>query len=257
MATEPPRTGTQAVERALAVLRVLEEGDDTLPLTTLAERAGLTVSTAHRLVRALCDAGILRQDVQSERYGFGPRLVALGQRAEASLGLAAARPALERLAVDSGESVNLGVLDGAEVVVLLCIASSRRLRFDQEAGSRVPAYASAMGKSLLAFTGSLDEVVESLPDLAALTGHSITSRRALRAELTHVREQGWALNDEEREEGVRTVAAPVLGADGRARAAIAVQGPTVRMTDDRLPELAALVRSTAADVAQGVALDNM
>jgi DNA-binding IclR family transcriptional regulator len=245
-----PRTGTQAVERALAVLRVLEDGDHALPLTTLAERAGLSVSTTHRLVRALCDAGILRQDALTERYGLGPRLVALGQRAEASLGLAAARPALERLAVDSGESVNLGVLDGAEVVVLLCIASSQRLRFDQEAGSRVPAHASAMGKSLLAFAGPLDDVVDALPELAALTGHSITSRSALRSELDHVKEQGWALNDEEREAGVRTVAAPVLGPDGRARAAIAVQGPTVRMTDERLPELAALVTATARRVVE-------
>lgn len=250
MGAEGPRTGTQAVERALAVLRVLEDGDDTLPLTTLAERAGLSVSTTHRLVRALCDAGILRQDVLTERYGLGPRLVALGQRAEASLGLAAARPALERLAVDSGESVNLGVLDGTEVVVLLCIASSQRLRFDQEAGSRVPAHASAMGKSLLAFTGPLDDVVDGLPDLAAITGHSITSRAALRSELEHVKAQGWALNDEEREAGVRTVAAPVLGPDGRAHAAIAVQGPTVRMTDDRLPELADLVTATARRVVE-------
>jgi DNA-binding IclR family transcriptional regulator len=250
MAPEPPRTGTQAVERALAVLRVLEEGDDALPLTTLAERAGLSVSTTHRLVRALCDAGILRQDELTERYGFGPRLVALGQRAEASLGLAAARPALERLAVDSGESVNLGVLDGAEVVVLLCIASHQRLRFDQEAGSRVPAHASAMGKSLLAFSGPIDDVVDALPDLAAITGHSITSHRALRRELSQVREQGWSLNDEEREEGVRTVAAPVLDRRGVARAAIAVQGPTVRMTDDRLPELAGLVKATAERVVE-------
>jgi DNA-binding IclR family transcriptional regulator len=254
---EAPRTGTQAVERALAVLRVLEDGPDTLPLTALADRAGLSVSTTHRLVRALCDAGILRQDVQTERYGFGPRLVALGQRAEASLGLATARPALERLAIDSGESVNLGVLDGAEVVVLLCIPSTQRLRFDQEAGSRVPAHASAMGKSLLAFGDPSAEAVDRLPDLAALTGHSITSRRKLRTELAAVREQGWSLNDEEREAGVRTVAAPVLGADGRARAAIAVQGPTVRMTDERLPELEALVQATAATVAKGLVLDDL
>jgi DNA-binding IclR family transcriptional regulator len=257
MAAEGPRTGTQAVERALAVLRVLEEGADTLPLTVLAERAGLSISTTHRLVRALCDAGILRQDSLTEQYGFGPRLVALGQRAESTLGLAAARPALERLAVDSGESVNLGVLDGAEVVVLLCIASSQRLRFDQEAGSRVPAHASAMGKSLLAFAGPIEEVVDALPDLVALTGHSITSHEALARELASVRSQGWSLNDEEREAGVRTVAAPVLGADGRARAAIAVQGPTVRMTDERLADLAALVQATADDVARGVVVDQM
>ena len=166
MVDEAPRSGTQAVERALAILRVLEQGPDTLPLTELADRAGLSASTTHRLVRALCDAGILRQDLRSEQYGLGPRLVALGQRAEATLGLADARPTLEQLAVDTGESVNLGVLDGAEVVVLLCIPSAQRLRFDQAAGSRVPAYASAMGKALLAFTADPEATVRGLPDLA-------------------------------------------------------------------------------------------
>lgn len=252
MVDEAPRSGTQAVERALAILRVLEQGADTLPLTELADRAGLSASTTHRLVRALCDAGILRQDLRSEQYGLGPRLVALGQRAEATLGLADARPTLEQLAVDTGESVNLGVLDGAEVVVLLCIPSAQRLRFDQAAGSRVPAYASAMGKALLAFTADPEATVRGLPDLAALTGHSITSRDGLRAALDAVRDQGWAINDEEREAGVRTVAAPVLGPDGTAQAAIAVQGPTVRMTDNRLPELAAAVRVAADAVAGGL-----
>lgn len=252
MEGDAPRTGTQAVERALALLRVLEQGPDTLPLTDLAEQAGLSASTTHRLVRALVDAGILRQDPRTEQYGLGPRLVALGQRAEATLGLAGVRPTLEQLAVDTGESVNLGVLDGAEVVVLLCIPSAQRLRFDQAAGSRVPAHASAMGKSLLAFTADLTATIDALPELAALTGHSITSREGLRAALDAVRADGWSINDEEREAGVRTVAAPVIGPDGTARAAIAVQGPTVRMTEERLPELAAAVRAAAAAVAGGL-----
>jgi len=167
-------------------------------------------------------------------------------------GLADVRPTLERLAVDSGESVNLGVLDGAEVVVLLCIPSAQRLRFDQTAGSRVPAHASAMGKSLLAFAADPEATIDALPDLAALTGHSITSREDLRSALDEVRERGWSLNDEEREAGVRTVAAPVLGPEGTAQSAIAVQGPTVRMTDDRLADLAGLVRAAAAAIAGGL-----
>jgi IclR family acetate operon transcriptional repressor len=244
-----PRTGTQAVERALAVLRALEDGPPSISLTDLAKRTKLSPSTTHRLLRALCDEGLLRQDPASERYGFGPRLVVLGERAAAALGLAGARPILEGLAQASGESVNLGLRDGDEVLVLMCIPSSQRLRFDQEAGSRVPLHASAMGKALLAFDPHPDVTLDALPRLARLTGSTITSRSDLRAELDQVRARGWALNDEEREPGVRTVAAPVMAGDGTARAAIAVQGPAVRMADERIEQLAPIVRAAAAEVA--------
>jgi len=249
VADQGPRTGTQAIERALSVLAVLESGADTATLTELANGTGLSPSTTHRLARALCEADFMRQDPATERYGFGRRLVTLGQRASNALGLGAARVTLEALAADTGESVNLGVRDGDEVVVLLDVASAQRLRFDQEVGARVPVYASAMGKALLAHADDPDAVVAALPRLAKLTGSTITSRSALRAELDEVRERGWALNDEEREAGVRTVAAPVLDPSGHSVAAIAVQGPTIRMTDDRLDEVAARVQRAAADVA--------
>jgi IclR family acetate operon transcriptional repressor len=244
-----PRTGTQAVERALAVLRVLEDGPPTMSLTDLARRTKLSPSTTHRLLRALCDAGLLRQNTDNDHYGLGARLVVLGERAAAGLGLAAARQVLDRLARMSGESVNLGLRDGDEVLVLMCIASTQRLRFDQEAGSRIPVHASAMGKVLLAFDPRPDDVLRSLPRLARLTGSTITSRTALRDELDDVHGRGWAVNDQERDPGVRTVAAPVLDRDGSARAAIAVQGPAVRITDDRIAELVPLVRAAADEIA--------
>jgi IclR family acetate operon transcriptional repressor len=244
-----PRTGTQAVERALAVLQVLEDGPPTMSLTDLARRTKLSPSTTHRLLRALCDAHLLRQSPDNDHYGLGARLVVLGERAAAGLGLAAARPALDRLARATGESVNLGLRDGDEVLVLMCIPSTQRLRFDQEAGSRIPVHASAMGKVLLAFDPHPDDVLRSLPRLARLTGSTITSRTALRDELDEVHERGWARNDQEREPGVRTVAAPVLDRSGTARAAIAVQGPAVRVTDERIDELVPLVRTAAEEVA--------
>ena len=249
MADQGPRTGTQAIERALSVLAVLESGADTATLTELAHGTGLSPSTTHRLARALCEAGLMRQDPDTERYGFGRRLVTLGQRAATALGLGAARVTLEGLASATGESVNLGVRDGDEVLVLLGVSSAQRLRFDQEVGSRIPAYASAMGKAMLAYADDPDAVVAALPRLAKLTGSTITSRPALRAELDDVHERGWALNDEEREAGVRTVAAPVLDRSGHSIAAIAVQGPTIRMTDDRLAEIASLVQGAATEVA--------
>ncbi len=242
-----PRTGTQAVERALAILGALEQGDDAMSLTELALVTDLSPSTTHRIARALCDASILFQDPTTERYGFGPRLVSLGARAAATTGLAAAREILDDLAVETGESVNLGVLDGPFVTVLICVSSSNRLRFDQVVGTRVPAHASAMGKAILASSTDLTAEVRSLPGLSRFTPKTITSRAAFKADLIRSREQGWALNDEEREQGVRTIAAAVPGRQP-ARAAIAIQGPTVRMTDAHIKSIAPLLRASATAI---------
>ena len=236
------RTGAQSVERALAVLRCFEQADRSLGVSEIAAATGLTVSTAHRLTRALCAGGLLMQDPRSERYELGPLVVVLGRRAEEHLGYARVLPTLELLAESTGESVNLGVRSGAEVLVVLAVPSPQPLRFDQLEGSRVPIHTSAMGKCLLAFApdapGTDADVLSGLPRLTRFTDRTITSRDRLAAELRRTRERGWALNDEERNPGVRAVAAPVLDTVGSAIAAVAVQGPAMRLPDDRLASVA-------------------
>lgn len=245
----PPRSGAQAVERALGVLRCVETNEEGAGITELAQRTHLTVSTTHRLVRTLTDAGLLHQDPRTERYQLGPALVVLGRKAEQRLGYRQALPLLEELARVTGESINLGIRAGDEVRVVLDVVSRQPLRFSQTAGSRVPMHVSAMGKCLLANTGDIDDQIDRLGDLVQATHRTITDRDQLRQELESVRERGWALNDEERNPGVRAIAAPVLQPGGAAIGAIAIQGPTTRITDDRLPELAALLDKTTHQVA--------
>src|SRR5919106_1547095 len=171
-----------------------------------------------------------------------------GRRAEEQLGYARALPALESLADATGESVNLGIRSGADVLVVLAVPSRQPLRFDQLAGSRVPIHTSAMGKCLLAFAapppagaGALSE----LPRLSRFTERTITRRDQLVAELERTRARGWALNDGERNPGVRAVAAPVLEGSGAAVAAVAVQGPALRLPDDSLEAVAGQVVEAA------------
>lgn len=244
-----PRSGAQAVERALGVLRCVEADDEGVGVTELAQRTDLTVSTTHRLARTLTEAGLLHQDPRTERYQLGPALVVLGRKAEQRLGYRQALPLLEALAAATGESINLGIRAGDEVRVVLDVVSHQPLRFSQAAGSRVPMHVSAMGKCLLANTGDIGDQIDRLGDLVQATHRTITDRDQLRQELELVRERGWALNDEERNPGVRAIAAPVPRPGGGAIGAIAVQGPTTRITDDRLPELAALLDKTARQVA--------
>lgn len=248
-ATEPEhRSGAQSVERALAVLREIEQANDGLGVSEIAQRRGLTISTAHRLTRVLCDAGLVSQDPRTDRYQLGPALVVLGRRAEERLGYGLALPELEKLADATGESVNLGIRAGNDVLVVLNVTSRQPLRFDQAPGSRVPLHTSAMGKCLLAFSTNVEAAVNGLPELHAVTPSTITDRDALRHVLEQVRARRWAINDEERTPGVRAVAAPVRD-DHLAIAAIAVQGPTIRVPDSRLDELADQIATTAARIA--------
>src|SRR6478609_6760677 len=156
------RTGAQAVERAMAILRCFHDGDDDLGISEIANRTGLRVSTAHRIVRALCTGGLMDQDRRSDRYRLGRTLVVLGQRAASQLGLEAARPTLERLAETTGESASLGTRHGDEIVVVLVASSAQRLRFDHEQGGRIGLHASAMGKAVLAH--ATRDVARAIPD---------------------------------------------------------------------------------------------
>jgi IclR family acetate operon transcriptional repressor len=255
---ERTRTGAQAVERAMAILRCFDDGEDDLGISEIANRTGLRVSTAHRIVRALCGGGLMDQDRRSDRYRLGRTLVLLGQRAAAQLGLEAARPAVERLAEATGESASLGTRQGDELVVVLVASSSQRLRFDHEQGGRIGLHASGMGQAVLAH--STRDVARAVPEdmeLTRYTDHTVTDRAALVAELTLVRERGYAVNDQGRWEGVVGIAAPLLGRDGLARAAVGVQGPSSRLTPDVVPAVAVEVLKAAEELSALPILDRL
>jgi IclR family acetate operon transcriptional repressor len=246
-AAPPPadekRTGAQAVGRALGVLRTFERSRE-LGITEIAHRTGLNVSTAHRIVQALRADGFLDQDPHSERYRLGLTTAVMGQLALESLGLSIAQPEMDRLSARTGEACNLGVRVGYEVMVVVHVPCAKPLRFEQRPGTRVPMHVSAMGKALLAAS-------ESIPDeLKPFTKNSITSRRRLLTELENVRELGYAVNDEERDIGVRTISAVVRDAHEQPVAAIALQAPSVRLTDDQIPKLAREVVASAARISR-------
>src|SRR4051812_43511864 len=163
------RTGSQSVERALAVLRSLAVSDDDLGVTDVAARTTLSVSTTHRLLQALRNDGLVAQDPRTERYHLGPALVALGRRAEARMPFEHLLPRLQELAAVAGESVSLGTRVGDEVLIVLHVDSPHPLRFDQPPGTFVPMHASGIGKALLAFAPDPDAEVAALASLGAFT----------------------------------------------------------------------------------------
>ncbi len=246
------RSGSQSVERALGVLRCIADAGGDVGVSEIATRTGLSVSTAHRLVQALRAAGIVAQDEQTERYHLGPGAVALGRRAEARLGYDRLLPYLRELGARTGESISLGTRVGTEMLVVLHVDSPHPLRFDQTPGTQVPIHASAIGKVLLAFSEDPDGEIRALGPLAKVTEATLTDPAALLQDVLTTRRRGWSINDGERDVGVRTIAAPLLGADGTAWAGVAIQGPAARLPDGRVEELAGALVETATAMVQAV-----
>lgn len=233
----------------MAILDCFRRDPRSLGISEIAREVGLNISTAHRLVRALCHGGFMEQEPASERYRLGFAVAILGQRALEQSGYHLAQPVLARLASTTGESASLGVRRGDEVIVIERAASAQPLRFDHATGAEIQLHASAMGKVLLAFSpGTPRDVVATLPPMTRYTSHTTTSRASLATALSSIRDQGFAINREERYEGVCGIAAPVLAADGVAHAAVAIQGPSLRLTSARLHQLAPMVRAAADEI---------
>jgi IclR family acetate operon transcriptional repressor len=234
-------TGAQAIERALDVLGCFLGAEPELGNAEIARRLGLTPSTVHRMVRALANAGYLEQNPNTERYRLGRSAVLLGAVAQHVVGLDLAVPILGQVADATGESVNFVVLDGDAGVITHRVETKNPLRFAQPVGTRVGLHCSASGKAMLAFHPEGNDAVRRMRRLAGHTEHTITSRAALERELKLIRERGYSLDEQETQLGVRCIAAPLLDASQHAYAAVGVQIPTVRIAQEKLPELAPVV----------------
>jgi IclR family pca regulon transcriptional regulator len=226
----------QSLERGLAVIRAFGAEEPELTLSDVARRTGLTRAAARRFLLTLTDLGYVRTD--GKQFALTPRVLDLGYAFLSSLTLPeVAEPHLERLAAELRESSSVSVLDGDEIVYVGRVPTSRIMRVSINVGTRFPAYATSMGRVLLA---GLPE-----PELAAylaraeirpLTSRAIDNADALAAELDRVREQGWALVDQELEEGLRSVAAPVRDAGGRTIAAVNVSAHASRVSAQDLQD---------------------
>lgn len=249
--TEEPIAGTQTIGRALAILGLLRESTGGLALTEVSRSLSLHLSTAHRILRALVQAGYVTQNAE-ERYRLGREAHLLGQAAQRELGFDHVMPLLEDVGHRTGESANLVVRDGGEAVVVLRVESPQPLRFTQSIGTRIPLHCTSTGKALLAFCPDPAEEVEALGELERFTPDTITSSSDLLADLQAIRQRGYSTNAGERVTGVCGVAAPALGNRGEVIAAVSVQGPDIRMPADRLEELGQLMIESANQVAHMV-----
>lgn len=244
------RSGTEVLKSLRKAIRVLEcfsLEEPRLPLSEIARRTELPLSTAHRILATLRSAGIVEQEGERDLYRLGLKLFELGSVVLANMELhREALPFIEALARESGETVHLGVFDGEQVVSIEKMDSHHGLASNVTIGKGAPAYCTGVGKALLAFQPQ--EVVDRLCRLG-LTRHTpqtITEAARLRKELAAVRAVEYAVDDMEHEPGVRCVAAPVRNYTGSVIASLSVSGPATRVPKERIPALAERVREVAA-----------
>lgn len=244
-----------AVERALLLLEAMAQAGGPISITELAKKTGLTPGTVHRLLYTMMQRGFVEQNEADNRYKLGLKVFQLGNMAAHFKDLySAARPVMEELQQKYNETVNLATLDGSEVVYVDQVESTNIVvvRMFARKGSRGSAHCTAVGKVLLA--GLPEEQLEKTVSSMALekyTNETITDPQVLMKEIQRVRRDGYALDMEEREEGVRCIAAPVKDYEGKVVAAISISGPTSRITTHFIKnELTDAVKEAAAKISR-------
>ena len=245
---KPPRARLSSVANSIRLLTSFSGEEDELGITTLATRLRLAKSTVHRLATTLTAAGFLEQS-ETGKYRLGVALFELGALVRRRMDVAnEARPKLRELLEKTGETVQLGIVDHFSVLYVYEMESRHAIRMAAAVGARAPLHCTAVGKVLLAFQPAeyVKQVISN--GLKAHTANSVTKREALLAMLAEVAEREHAIDDEESEEGLRAIAAPVRNHTGNVIAALGVAAPVQRMTKRDMQTCVPSVIATAAAV---------
>ena len=245
----------QSLARGLSVISAFGPDTPELSLSDVARATGLTRAAARRFLLTLVDLGHVRQD--GKLFRLTPRVLTLGYAYLSSLSLPGiAEPHLEQLVREVHESSSMSVLDGHDIVYVARVPTSRIMTVAINVGTRFPAYATSMGRVLLAGLDApaLDEHLATL-DLEQFTDRTVTSLDDLRARIDESRAQGYALVDQELEHGLRSIAAPVRNRHGKVVAAVNVSSHVSRVTRDKarrelLPPLLRCVQEIETDLSR-------
>lgn len=240
-----------ALARGLAVLTELAAMGAPATLVTLSERTHVPKSTLVRLLSVMTELNYVTRTDARPAFWLGPAVMPLGRAYAASLDITAvARPVLAGLAAESGQTANLGILDGTEIVHLCVVEPDRPIRFLAAPGSRDGTYHTGLGKLLLAYLDPADVPAHVPPEpYPARTSRTIRHHAGLAAALAEIRRAGYAFDDQEGDLGVRCLAVPVR-VGGQVIAALSISGPTGELEPGAHPGFVALLHAAAAGLAE-------
>ncbi len=241
----PDTVVNQSLERAIGVLKTLAQHDG-MSLTDLSDATGLAPSTTHRLLGTLAQHEMVVNDDTTQTWAIGLEALRIGAAFQRRTSLPqAGRAAMTELMESTGETVNMGLFDRSQVVFIDQVECREIIRAFFRIGDRRACHAAAIGKVLLAQRPEAEIEAMLSGRLERFTKATNTDPKALRAELSEIRSYGWALDDEEANDGMRSLAAPIFDEFGRATTALSISGPSSRLTQDKIPAMAEAVKRTA------------
>lgn len=246
---EQDATPVQALERGLNLLKLLA-AEREVSLTDLAMQAGMPASTAHRLLGTLQNHRFAEYDDVNQLWMIGVEAYRIGSGFLNRINLVeAAQPIMQALVRQTGETANLAISDGGEVVFVRQIESPNPIRAFFRPGTRSQMHASGAGKALLAQKSRADvETILHRHGLEQFTDKTITKPVDLFSELDRIRTKGWSFDDQEHYLGMSCIAAPVFSATGEAVAAISVSGPSARFSERSVAEFSIIVTNSAKEL---------
>ena len=235
---DPNEYNVRAVERALQILGCFDDEHTERGVSEIAQVVNLHKATTHRIVTTLVNYGYLERAADGQKYRLGLELADLGFKVIRRMDLRReAIPFMTRLMERWGETCDLSVFDQGNVFYIEVIQGNHALRIAAAVGMRLPAHTTASGKLFLAYRPARELDVLLNRPLIAYTNKTITSAEKLIEQLKLIRSQGYAYDDEENEEGICAVAAPIFNQDGTIVAAMSMPSPTSRMTIERVSEI--------------------
>jgi len=245
--------GVRALDRALDILDAIAQANG-LTLSEIAQRLDLAPSTVHRVLVTLAARGVVESDSQTQGWHIGPTAFRHGSAFMRRSGLVErARPVLRRLMEVTGETANLGILNGDAVLFLSQAETHETIRAFFPPGTRSALHASGIGKALLAHArpNELRRMIHGMR-LDRFTPTTLCEPEELVADLLRIRARGYSLDNEERSPGMRCIAAPIFDLAGEAAAGISVSGPLHRMGDARVEEIARVVIAAGRELSFGM-----
>ncbi len=247
-------SGVRVLHKTLDILETIKTTESGFTLAQLARQVELPKATVYRILTTLETRGYLDR-ASGGGYRMAKKLFDLQRTVPLEQVLTrVALPAMERLAASCKETVNLGILDAGEVVVINTVESPQAVRMSSKIGNRRYLHSTALGKVLLA--GIPDKEVLRLIRLRGtprLTAETLTTKAAVMTEIQKVRHQGWAIDNQENEVEGRCIGAPIAGPDGRVVAALSISGPVFRMDMARARRLVPELQSVCGEIARAVA----
>ena len=245
---------SETIPRIFQVVEFLADSDDWVSLRTMSRELHINATATFRILNALKELGYVRQDSQDSKYQLTLKIAGISAQVLEKVQLRQiAHPFLQQLTSTSNETTHLAILDGKDFVYIDKVDNTQAMRMRSRVGQHGLLHCTAMGKALLAHypPADLSKILEGL-DFQPRTNQTITDPAKFLEQLEQIRQQGFAVDDEENETGIRCIGSPIFDHAGRLGGAVSISGWTISMTHERLAELAPELLQTCQKVSQAL-----